>query len=325
MKKIDLDTVEGYERKVARACNGFIDMLEKEKYELLSKYIKSDTKVTLKCNKGHIYPVIPNSFKRGNRCPICYDNGKSKIRVEFEDMLEKEGYKLLSEYTNGKKEVTLKCNKGHVYPSTPKRFKSGNRCPECVMKKTNKRLKKYNEEINQKARKEFIELVKKEGYELLGKYEGAFKKVALKCNKGHVYPAIPNNFKHNKQRCPYCCVKSHGEELVSKLLKQHGVCFNREKSFDGLLGLGGRSLRFDFYLPKQNVVIEINGEGHYKEYRGTFFNETTVEHDKIKRDFCKQQGIRLYNIEYLSTVIGMNNALKHVEERVLEVIGGMAA
>ena len=73
------------------------------------------------------------------------------------------------------------------------------------------------------------------------------------------------------------------------------------------------------------MVIEINGEGHYKEYTNKFFNNNIIRHDKIKRDFCKKQGIKLYDIEYLSTVIGKNNALKHVEERVLEIIRGIAA
>lgn len=109
------------------------------------------------------------------------------------------------------------------------------------------------------------------------------------------------------------------------MLEQYNIVFEREKKFNGLTGLGGGNLRFDFYIPKHSVVIEINGEGHYKEYTNKFFNNNIIRHDKIKRDFCKQQGIKLYNIEYLSTVIGRNNALKHVEERVLEVIRGMAA
>lgn len=261
MKKIDLDTVEGYKKRIAKTFNNFIDLLIEEGYELKSEYVKNSIKVTLK--------------------PPC---GHDEYEVE------------------------------------PKSFKNNRRCPECAREK-NRKLQK---ERSEKSKLELIDLLKKEGYELLSEYKGVDKKVSLKCNKGHIYSVVPKNF-NNGNRCPECNTSSHGEEFTKKMLEQYNIVFEREKKFNGLTGLGGKSLRFDFYMPEHNVIIEINGEGHYKEYANNFLNDNTIIHDKIKRDFCKQQGIKLYDIEYLSTVIGKNNALKHVEERVLEIIRGIAA
>lgn len=193
------------------------------------------------------------------------------------------------------------------------------------MKKIDLDTVEGNKKRSVKAFNEFIDLLIEEGYELKSEYVKNSIKVILKPPCGHEeYEVKPNDFKRGC-RCPECNTSSHGEELTKKLLEQHNINFKREKVFDGLIGLGGKSLRFDFYIPEHSVIIEINGEGHYKEYTKNFLNDNTIIHDKIKRDFCKQQGIKLYDIEYLSTVIGKNNALKHVEERVLEVIRGITA
>jgi hypothetical protein len=312
----------------------FVDLLINEKYELKSEYINTKTKVTLKPPCGHgEYKVTPNNFKKGNRCPCCEKNRRQqmvrrsaremnlKAKEEFMSLVTKEGYELRSEYISSQTKVVLKPSCGHEeYKVIPNNFKKGNRCPECAREKNGKLQK----ERSNKSKLEFVEMLEKEGYELLGEYKGSDKKVSLKCNKDHIYSVRSTDFKGGV-RCPECNTSSHGEELTKKLLKQYNIVFEREKKFNGLTGLGGGNLRFDFYIPEHSVVIEINGEGHYKEYTNKFFNNNIIRHDKIKRDFCKKQGIKLYDIEYLSTVIGKNNALKHVEERVLEIIRGIAA
>lgn len=331
MKKIDLDTVtvEGHKKRAAKAFNDFIDLLIEEGYELKSEYVKNSIKVTLKPPCGHDeYEVEPKSFKKGCRCPECAikktnkglekhkEEISQKVRKEFIELVKKEGYEMLGEYVNSHTKITLKPPCGHdEYEVKPNNFKNGNRCPECAREKK----RTFQKERSSKFKLEFVEILEKEGYEMLSEYKGVDKKVSLKCNKGHIYSVKPSDFKKGS-RCPECNTSSHGEELTKKILEQYNIVFEREKKFDGLTGLGGRNLRFDFYIPEHNVIIEINGEGHYKEYTNNFLNDNTIIHDKIKREFCKQQGIKLYDIEYLSTVIGRNNALKHVEERALEII-----
>jgi len=79
-------------------CNGGVKLtynhvknqIEKEGYKLLStEYINAQTKIKLKCDKGHEYSVIYNSFQRGCRCPIC-DNAKtsSKAEIEIQDYIK---------------------------------------------------------------------------------------------------------------------------------------------------------------------------------------------------------------------------------------------
>ena len=49
--------------------------------------------------------------------------------------------------------------------------------------------------------------------------------------------------------------------------------------------------KYDFYLPKYNMIIELHGSQHYKA-RG--FMEDQVENDTYKRDLAKDNGITTY-------------------------------
>jgi len=54
--------------------------IENEGYILLSNvYINTNTKLWVKCNKGHKYKVTYNHFKHGHRCPVCFYNSTSSI------------------------------------------------------------------------------------------------------------------------------------------------------------------------------------------------------------------------------------------------------
>ena len=58
------------------------------------------------------------------------------------------------------------------------------------------------------------------------------------------------------------CLKSHGEETISNILTKNNIKFEKQKAFAGLKYKN--PLKCDFYLPDFNLVIEYNGEQHYK-------------------------------------------------------------
>jgi len=77
------------------------------------------------------------------------------------------------------------------------------------------------------------------------------------------------------------------------------IC-EHEYSFDDCLSPKGNKLRFDFYLPNNNLCIEYDGEFHFHEYEHIpkeKFN-TLQLHDKIKNEYCKQNNIKLLRIPY---------------------------
>jgi hypothetical protein len=80
-------------------------------------------------------------------------------------------------------------------------------------------------------------------------------------------------------------------------------CDYREKSFEDCTNRGGekvcRRLRFDFYLPEQNTLIEYDGEQHFVK-RGKYGEgyENYQRNDKIKNQYCKDNNIKLIRIHY---------------------------
>ena len=92
---------------------------------------------------------------------------------------------------------------------------------------------------------------------------------------------------------------SKNEEKIVKILLQEKVSFIREKTFQDLKN---GKFRFDFYLPKENIIIEIDGEQHFKQIKK--FQKTRQdflkqqERDRRKNSYCLANNIPLYRVPY---------------------------
>ena len=97
---------------------------------------------------------------------------------------------------------------------------------------------------------------------------------------------------------------SYHEMFISNILRESGIDFYTEKSFDSCVGLGGKPLRFDFYIPDSNLLIEYDGEQHFrpiKYFNGTAGFDRLKKNEKIKEEFCKKNNIQLLRLPYTMT------------------------
>lgn len=97
------------------------------------------------------------------------------------------------------------------------------------------------------------------------------------------------------------CQKSKGEQRLINIFIQNSIKYIREYTFKDLYSKNDiykkHPLRFDFYLPDYNVLIEYQGIQHYdKDNR--YYSEQMVENDQIKKDYCKLHNIKLIEINY---------------------------
>ncbi|HBI7133090.1 TPA: hypothetical protein K8N02_000270 [Clostridium perfringens] len=286
---INWDLYKGSElERSKKAYIGFCELLESENYKLIGDYVNATTKIELECDKGHDYLVIPNNFKQGKRCLICSGYHPESAKLNFIKQVENENYKLIKEYVNNKTKVELECDKGHRYFVVPYSFKRGFRCPICSG---------YNKPETSKL--DFMNQVKNEGYKVLGEYVNSKTKVEVECDKGHRYLVKPNHFKGGS-RCPHCNTISHGETLTKKILDEYSCKYESQKKFDGLTGLNGGQLSYDFFVDDY-LLIEIQGKQHYKPiklYGGLEQFKQQQEHDRLKRDYAKEHGYELLEIPY---------------------------
>lgn len=95
---------------------------------------------------------------------------------------------------------------------------------------------------------------------------------------------------------------SKGEREVERILNEHKIDFVKEKTFDSCRSNKGYPLRFDFYLNAYNILIEYNGEHHYKPInkykKAQITHNKTVINDKIKDEFADNTNIPLIKIPY---------------------------
>lgn len=98
---------------------------------------------------------------------------------------------------------------------------------------------------------------------------------------------------------------SRGEIKIEEILKESGLVFKEEYSFDDLLSSTGRPLRFDFAVFEDNgdidFLIEYQGIQHYqpKEKFGGWQGLRKQQfYDMKKREYCEKHNIKLIAIPY---------------------------
>jgi len=155
-------------------------------------------------------------------------------------------------------------------------------------------------------------------------YKNAITKVSIICSDHGVFKQTPD--KHlGGTGCPKCSNgTSHGERLIQKILDSHGVWYEREKRFDGLCGATPNSrLRYDFYLPDHNLLIEYDGEHHFMSVnvKGRMTksqaqnnHHRTILNDQKKDLYAATHNIRLLRVPYTD----QSNIDKIISEVLIE-------
>lgn len=92
---------------------------------------------------------------------------------------------------------------------------------------------------------------------------------------------------------------SIGELVIKNWLIKNNIEFIKEKTFIDLKYK--QNLRFDFYLPNNNIAIEYDGIFHYKAFDnrgGEKALRESKKRDNIKNTYCKKHNIKLIRIPY---------------------------
>lgn len=269
----------------------------------LSKYVDAKTKVLVECKIcGKKYMADPRrlikpsihsckycSYKKNGHINGIKNNKPRKYNYELvKNIIETDGeYRLLSgEFRSVKSHIRiLHLNCGNEYDVILEKYLQGCRCPYCCK----------NAIVTQEIFSERIE----PDYELIGKYVNAKTPVDIKHKKcGRIVSIVPNSFsKHH--RCPYCN-QSKGERKIEDYLYKHRYKYNREYTFDDLKSKNNLPLRYDFAVNINNhiLLIEYDGEFHYKYiYEGQNY-EKQKEHDEKKNIYAFEHNIPLLRIPY---------------------------
>ena len=228
---------------------------------------------------------------------------KRKTTAEFVQQAkeihgDKYDYSLV-DYKNNKTKVKIICPIHGIFEQRPDHFFQGCACPECSnLKLRNERLSSLENFINNAIKIHGS----KYDYSLV-KYNGMRTKVKIICPIHGIFEQTPDLHIFGKRGCR-SCHESHGEKAIRVFLEKNGlkqnVDFFREYKFENLKDK--HCLRYDFFIPSKNLLIEYNGEQHYRFKNG--FKDThdifllRKHHDWLKRKYARDNNIKLLTIPY---------------------------
>jgi very-short-patch-repair endonuclease len=206
----------------------------------------------------------------------------------------------LVKYINATTKVKIICPNHGEFEQQPNNHLFGQGCILCMGDNVRKARISNTKEFIKKSKK-----IHGDRYDYsLVNYKTGRDKVIIICNKHGEFLQTP--FAHSspsmKQGCPFCKI-SKGEDEIEKYLIKNNIDYKRQKKFIECFNpKTNKKLPFDFYLPKQNIVIEYHGEQHYKK-TGHFEQrsgglEGLQYRDNIKKEFCIKNGILYIEISY---------------------------
>lgn len=203
-------------------------------------------------------------------------------------------------YVNSVSCVNIICNLHGEFSQEPYSHLKGRGCPKCrYLKNGCNRIKSTQKFIDDaiKIHGNIYEYSK-------SSYCGAHKKLTIICCKHGEFLQSPVGHLHNKHGCPKCN-SSKGEILIRKWLNENNINYKEQKTFTDCRNPNtGYPLKFDFYILDKDILIEYDGEQHFRKmYLGKHHKtdldlQETKKRDKIKNEYVNKKGIKLIRISY---------------------------
>ena len=277
---------------------------------------------------GTEYDVSKRGFEHGSKCDYCCNEYKNsfayhieiELNLKLEDVwdFKKNTLNPYYIYKNSRHKVWIKCinlelnpinklRKKDYHPSHTMycyKFTSGRRCPYCTKRKgfVHKydsfgylypdKAKYWDYNKNDKSPFEVAPITADKYWFRCKNCNTIFKRSLSKINRSD---------KISRMLCVRCSkATSKLEESTMAFLDKNNIEYIHQKKYNGLIGLGGYKLSYDFYLPSYNMLIECQGEFH----DGTAYHQTQEgyliqqEHDKRKQEYAKIHKIKLLEIWY---------------------------
>ena len=309
-------------------------------------YVDSTTPVEIICHKKDIdgnehgsWITTPNNHLNGRGCKKCsfeksrekYSHGTDKFIEMSNGIHGNEMYDYSQvKYVNNIIPVEIICHKKDKNGVDHGSFKQrpavhllGMGCPKCGINKVRTQTVSNKDEFINKA--ELIHGKNRYDYSEFN-YINAITPAIVICHKNdmngneHGPFLISSNNLLSGKGCPKC-KNSTGETKIRILLDNEKMEYIEQYQNKFCTSFKNTShnrkcipLKFDFYLPKMNTIIEFDGKYHFEKHHSGTNNQfmSGVLNDREKNSFTKLKGIKLIRICYLD--------IKNLEE---EIINGL--
>lgn len=271
---------------------------------LSEDYIGVMHKYKWRCFEGHEWTALWKNVKKEAWCIKCANKSRMLTVEDCQRLATKRGGWFLSkEYKGCNEFYDWQCVKGHQWRTKYITVYLNHWCPHCG----HDSRAAYSLEDVQKMAKE------RGGEFLDDNYRITTERHNFRCAQGHEWLTTLNIILMGSW-CPHCRL-SKNEEKVRKVLEAMNLEFTTQKTFDGCKSLEDRHLKFDFYLPEINVLVEADGNQHFElvnYFQGMFGFQKRIHHDSMKGLFCLENGITLIRVAHNEDIQQvLNERLQH--------------
>jgi hypothetical protein len=284
-----------------------IEIHGREKYDYsVTEYKGSKCKVTIICKTHGKFYQEPFKHLKGSGCKKCSVDIQKLTLSEFisnSNSIHGEGkydYSKIKDLANGREKVCIVCPIHGEFLQRAGAHSLGSGCKKCSDEQLSNDRSLGKEEFihrSQEVHKNLYDYSKVV-------YKNTNTKVCITCKDHGDFYQRPGSHMRSCG-CPLC-KHSIGERIILNWFKKRNIEINHHFSYPDLLGLGGKSLEFDFYVKHLNSLIEYDGEQHFKPVRFNGISEEKAKeqfrvlqhHDALKNQYCTERAIPLLRISY---------------------------
>jgi len=281
--------------------------------DIILRYNGRKTTVPIYCPRHGEFQQTLGNHLLGRGCYKC--NAIDKTRLKYEYFLEKSkeihgstfNLDLITEnwwiknYQNASTKIPVVCQEHGPFKIRVKDFLNAKQgCGKCGIKKTTLKNRYTFEEIRLKLNdcelinidiKYYTEEYHAKNYRKLDDF-----RIPLNCPiHGVVESGILSGlFTRKAIYCPLC-TSSIGESKIASWLDINDIHYVRQYRFENT------RFFFDFFIPSENLVIEFDGEQHFRPidfFGGKKEYIKTRLRDMKKNRLCRELGIKLLRISY---------------------------
>jgi len=262
----------------------------------LVNYKNNKIQIEIICSIHGIFLQRPSDHLSGCKCPYCYGTPKKtndQIKKDFLKIHNNQYDYSLVDYNGVFTKIKIKCTKcNNIFEQTPHDHLKGQGCPKCIGK--NRSIDELKNILNNIHNNKY-------NYELLDNTNTKIKYKIVCPIHGEFLQYLYHHI--NGEGCPKCN-ESKGEKEIRNILEKNNIKYESQKTFPNCKHK--QLLKFDFYLPNHNIIIEYDGEQHFKPnnfFGGDESFKNTQIRDNIKNEYCKQKNINLLRIKYDEKII----------------------
>lgn len=284
-----------------------IEVHGKEKYDYsMTEYKGPRCKVSIICKTHGKFYQDPFKHLKGSGCKKCSVDVQKLTLSEFISSSNsrhgkgKYDYSKIKDLTNSREKVCIICPIHGEFLQRAGAHYLGAGCKKCSDEQLSKDRSLGKEEFirrSQEVHKNLYDYSKVD-------YKNTATKVCITCKDHGDFYQKPGHHMRSSG-CPLC-KHSIGERVILNWFKKRNIEIEHHFSYPDLLGLGGKSLEFDFYVKRLNFLIEYDGEQHFRPVKFNGISEEKAKeqfrvsehHDALKNQYCAEKAIPLLRIPY---------------------------